>query len=476
MLSSLRSLDLKYPKPDTVRLLENPENKNLLEYIAYDAFGAHVFPGDVMNFSLQQFFNAMNKQLNQSNPIHLWLNLAVCEQRCFFCQFPIVVSKNKENQPQLTQKWLDANLHEAKLWLKNVPNLSKVPIGEFNILGGTPTLFSNEQLKKLIKFYRENFNFQADTTIRIEGTASTYTDEKFKILKTLGITKISAGIQSFNDSVLSTANCIHRQQDALNYINKGHEYGFDSVNIDLIYGLANQTVQDFLSDVQKAISLKVSCIFLTKLHLKTFAEPRTAVSGTKQALWQMKTIRENLENKGCRWPSLGEQYQMREQVAKLLQNHGYKEHPTMYFYHPDKQPEKWKALMVDQDKQFADVSFGMGGSSSCMNAEAINATSPHFYFEKINQDIPPIESIRGFTGNAVIRKSIQMALSSCQPLSDTLFKQRFPNNSLFDEHWLDIFKKLEKRQLVQIDYQNHIIELTPVGQTLVEAIMHMELN
>ena len=88
----------------------------------------------------------------------------------------------------------------------------------------------------------------------------------------------------------------------------------------------------------------------------------------------------------------------------------------------------------------------------------------------------PIESVRGFTDQGVVKKSLQMALSSCQPVKENIFKQRFPNDSLFEGYWQSIFKGLEKRGLIAIDEGNKVISLTPVGQTLVEAIIHTELG
>ena len=417
----------------------------------------------------------MNNQLTQQKPIHLWVNLPLCEQRCFFCQFPIAIARNKANLHKATQKWLNANLKEAQLWLDAVPLLKTTPIGEFNILGGTPTLLSNEQIEQLVSFYKENFNFRTDTTIRIEGTASTYTVEKLQKLKSLGISKVSSGIQSFDDAILSQANCVHTGHDSIEYIKNAQQCHFASVNADFIYGLANQSVEQFLKDIQMAIDLNVSCIVITKLHLKTFSETRTAVSGEKEALWQIPEARYKLQKQGHHFPSLGEQYQMREQATHLLEKQGYQEHPTMYFYHPDKIPEKWKSLVVDQDKQFPEIGIGMGGSSCCMKAEAINATTSRDYFDKIDRGIIPIESVKGFSENGIIKKSIQMALSSCQLLKNSLFQERFPKYSLFDAHWGPLFQDLEKRNLLKIDNKNQSIQLTSIGKTLVEAIIHTEL-
>src|SRR3989338_3341606 len=132
-LSLLGSWNRNYSKPKVIDILEQPENEHLLNYVINDAFGAHVFPGDLLDYSTENFLANLNTQLTQSNPIHLWLNLPLCEKRCFFCQFPITIARNQEHLQKTTQKWLDANIIEARLWLEAVPELKKIPIGEFNI-------------------------------------------------------------------------------------------------------------------------------------------------------------------------------------------------------------------------------------------------------------------------------------------------------------------------------------------------------
>jgi oxygen-independent coproporphyrinogen-3 oxidase len=440
-----------------------------------DAFGAHVFPGDLLAYPPARFLEELNRQLQDGHPIHLWVNVPVCEQRCHFCQFPVVTARHADPREAVLQRWLDANVKEVQLWLEAVPVLGQVPIGAFNILGGTPTLLSDEQLDALLYFYRKHFHFREDTSIRIEGTASTFSRARLEKLKHLGIRTVSAGAQSFDDAVLAAAHCIHTAADARSYLEQAHRR-FEGVDLDLIYGMAGQDVRGFLADVRSALAHGVTCLFMTKLHLRTFAEPRSAVSGAMPAVWQSPRARRKLEQQGHRWPSLGEQYQMREAAVGMLSGSHYQEHPTMYFHHPEHPPPAWKALMVDQDKQFADVGFGMGGSSSCMRAEAINATTESGYFGLLDQGRIPLGSARSFTDQGLLKKAVKMALTSCQPLEDSLFRERHPGQSLFEAPWRRVFERLERRALVEIDGLGRRIALTEVGRTLVEAIIHTEFE
>jgi oxygen-independent coproporphyrinogen-3 oxidase len=467
-------LDPAFPKPKAVALLERVENRHLLDHVAMDAFGAHVFPGDLLAYPPAGFLDQLNRQIQDGNPIHLWVNLPVCEQRCHFCQFPVVTAGPADSRGGVLQRWLDANVKEVQLWLKAVPALGQVPVGAFNILGGTPTLMADEQLEALLYFYRKHFHFREDTPIRIEGTASSFSTPRLERLSALGVRTVSAGVQSFDDGVLAAAHCVHTAADARRYVEQGR-LRFD-VDLDLMYGMAGQTVRGFLEDVRYALAHGVTCLVLTKLHLRTFSESRSAVSGGRPAAWQSPRARRKLEAQGHRWPSLGEQYQMREAAVAMLSWSCYREHPTMYFHHPERKPSEWKTLTVDQDQQFAEVGFGMGGSSSSMRAEAINATTEAGYFGLLDQGRIPLGSARGFSDQGLLKKAVKMALTSCQPLEDRLFRERHPGQSLFGAPWHRLFQRLERRGLVEIDGPGRRIALTDVGRTLVEAIIHTEFE
>jgi oxygen-independent coproporphyrinogen-3 oxidase len=118
----------------------------------------------------------------------------------------------------------------------------------------------------------------------------------------------------------------------------------------------------------------------------------------------------------------------------------------------------------------------MGGSSSCMRAEAINATTETGYFGLLEHGRIPLGSARGFTGQGLLEKAIKMALTSCQPLEDDLFRDRHPGHSLFQPPWRRCFERLERKRLAEIDGPGRRIALTEVGRTLVEAIIHTEFQ
>ena len=475
VLASVTTLDPAYPRPPVVDVLTAAENRQLLDYVALDPFGAHVFPGDVPDFPVESFLADLNAQLAATAPIHLWSYIPTCSYRCRFCQYPVVLVKG---QPDVTRakvdQWVDLNIREARMWLDRVPNLREAPVGEFNVFGGTPSLMSLDAVARLLGFYRENFAFGPDTTIRFEGDPTTFSEPLLKFLQDQGCTKLSCGIQSFDDPVLKMSGREHTATECLAFLETTRRLGFDWVTVDLMYGLLDQTVDSVRGDLGVILDHEVPGVVCTKLHLRSYTDTRTGVAGDRPAAWQIPSYREKLVRDGHRWPSLGEQYQMREVLAGGLTEHGYGEHPTMYFHGPGHAPEKWKSIMVDQQKQEAEVAIGLGGSSSCRRSEAMTEVNAVRYIEAVESGVLPLASATSFGDQARESRAIKMALSTLRPLRDDVHRERFAGRSLFDQPWGDVFAGLERRGLLTVDRRAGTVTLTAVGTVLVEAIMNTE--
>jgi coproporphyrinogen III oxidase-like Fe-S oxidoreductase len=474
-LESLRLTDPGYPVPGVSEVLSDRRNRHLLEYVTEDPFGAHVFPGNLPGYRLDDFLADLEAQLAGSAPIHLWCYIPTCSYRCRFCQYPVVLVKGESGEVgRKAAEWAELNMREAELWLARVPSLASVPIGEFNVFGGTPSLLPAESLTALLDFYRHRFNFTSDTTIRFEGDPTTLTRELLGTLAGLGCTKVSCGVQSFSNQVLEQCGRPHTADTCLAFIQNAKDVGFDWISVDLMFGLLDQTVPSVEQDLRYVVEAGVTAVVCAKLHLRSYTDTRTGVAGEKPAAWQSAGYRDRLVRQGHRWPTLGEVYQMHEVLTKGLARHGYVEHPVMYFARHDQGPEKWKAIMVDQDKQEAEVAIGLGGSSSCRASEAITTVNRDAYVCSVASGVIPLDSATCFDPAAREARAVKMALSTCQPLSDRLHRRRFPGHSLFRQPWREKFDDLADRGLASADPAAGQIALTSVGRTLVEAIINTE--
>ncbi|WP_328454676.1 radical SAM protein [Amycolatopsis sp. NBC_00438] len=475
-IGSLHGLDPAWPRPAVLDVLEAPENRHLLDYVQEDPFGAHVFPGNVPGYAPEDFLRDLDAQLASSAPIHLWSYIPTCAYRCRFCQYPVVLVKGK---PEVTYEkakhWVDLNIREARMWLDAVPHLAGAEVGEFNVFGGTPSLLPEPEIRRLLDFYRSEFGFTADTTIRFEGDPSTFTPSKLELLRDLGCTKLSSGVQSFDDHVLELCGREHSARMCVDFVRNAQNLGFEWVSIDLMYGLLDQTLDSVRRDLDVVLENEITAVVCTKLHLASYSDTRTGVTGEKPAAWQLPSYRDKLVRDGHRWPTLGEQYQMRELLTDGLRAANYTEHPTMYFARDGLGPEKWKSIMVDQAKQEAEVAIGLGGSSSCRASEAITDVNSKRYIETVEAGRIPLGSATRFTPEAQEARAVKMALTTLQPLRDSVHGERFPGRSLFAEPWLGKFRSLADRGLVRLDSEAGKVELTQTGEVLVEAIITTEL-
>lgn len=472
-LHSLAYIDSNYPRPLVFDILERLENRELLEYVYQDPFGAHIFPGDIADYPVSNFLNDLDQELATAPQIHLWAYIPTCRYRCHFCQFPIVlVNPNDPKSRDTFAKVIDLNIAEAKLWLEAAPHLGTVPIGEFNLFGGTPSLLPVDELERLVDFYRNNFNF-SEATLRLEGEPGSLTLPFLTAAFRIGFRKISFGAQSFNDEVIRASGRPHTSQECFYVIANAKAAGFEWISVDLIYGLLHQTVESIEQDIIKARELKIDHLVCTKLHLKEYLKTRTGVSMQRPSVWQKKSHTEGENTAAIHLPTLGEQYQMRERIDGLLLD-DYHEQPNMYYYKIDNSPEKWKGIITDQDKQFPEVAIGMGGSSKCRAAEAVNHTEYAAYQQSVLNGELPIVSAKGISPTRQQINSIKMALSSCQPVDDEIHKSKFSGQSFFkNKNLRDRLVSLQKRELIYID--SNIVHLSRNGRVLVEAIMNTEL-
>lgn len=471
-LESLRLADPSRPVAAVTDVLARPENRHLLEYVVEDPFGAHVFPGDESGYAPATFLADLDEQLAATAPIHLWSYIPTCAYRCRFCQYPVVLAKGA-NADEKAERWVDWNIREARLWLAAVPSLRRAPVGEFNVFGGTPSLLPPNAIRRLLEFYRENFAFGPETAIRFEGDPSTFTPDKLDLLASLGVTKLSAGVQSFDDKVLHECGREHTARMCEDFVRNAQRAGFAWVSIDLMYGLLDQTLDSVRRDLDTVLDLEVTAVVCTKLHLKSYSDTRTGVAGVQPAAWQSPDYRDRLVRTGHRWPPLGEQYQMRELLTEGLRAAGYTEHPTMYFARDGRGPEVWKSIMVDQDRQEAEVAIGLGGSSSCRRSEAMTDVNWPRYAEAVEAGRIPLDSATRFSPAAQESRAVKMALTSLQPVRDEIHRARF-GRSLLTDPWRTPLESLVSRGLARLDDQG--VTLTPTGEVLVEAIINTELN
>lgn len=182
----------------------------------------------------------------------LYIHIPFCESKCIYCDFYSMANNN-----HLIDKYIDALLVEAVLRKNelNSETLTTVYLG-----GGTPSLLSITQLSKLVNGLKKVFDFSAVEEFTIEVNPDDVTADYIQQAKSLGINRVSMGVQSFSDEDLRFINRRHTAKQATDAIHIINKAGIDNISIDLIYGIPGQNIEMWKNNVDTAISLSVQHI------------------------------------------------------------------------------------------------------------------------------------------------------------------------------------------------------------------------
>src|ERR1700740_1490117 len=182
-------------------------------------------------------------------PVSLYMHLPFCESLCLFCACNVIIQKDK----RVSIPYFDVLKKEIARVGAAVSREREVV--QFHWGGGTPTYSTPAQLEDLFGYTRERFAFSPDAEIGIEVDPRVTSREHLQTLRRLGFNRLSMGIQDFHEPVQRAINRIQPYEMTRDLIQAARGLGFDSINVDLIYGLPYQTAETFAHTVDQIIGL-----------------------------------------------------------------------------------------------------------------------------------------------------------------------------------------------------------------------------
>ena len=203
-------------------------------------------------------------QLAALPPLALYVHLPWCLHKCPYCDFN---SHEFAGGPPPETRYLDALRAdlEAALPLVWGRRVISVFIG-----GGTPSLFSPEAIERLLADVRARLPLEPGCEITLEANPGTFERERFRAFRAAGVTRLSIGVQSFDDAKLAALGRVHDSAQAIAAVEEAQQ-AFDTFNIDLMYALPGQTLADCESDVRQALAFEPPHLSVYHLSL----EPNT---------------------------------------------------------------------------------------------------------------------------------------------------------------------------------------------------------
>lgn len=216
-------------------------------------------------------------------PLALYIHFPWCVKKCPYCDF----NSHEAIGSAVHEEYLKALLldleHERKLYAANV-QLQSIFIG-----GGTPSLASGDFYQQLLDAVRASFNCSADLEITLEANPGASEYDRFEAYLAAGVNRLSLGVQSFSPWHLQRLGRIHTSDQAVLAYEKARAAGFRRINLDIMFGLPEQSVQQGLADLQQAINLAPEHISWYQLTIEPntafYSKPPVLDTETSHELW-----------------------------------------------------------------------------------------------------------------------------------------------------------------------------------------------
>jgi oxygen-independent coproporphyrinogen-3 oxidase len=208
----------------------------------------------------------------------LYFHIPFCTHRCAYCDF-----NTYAGQEEMIPAYVDALIREIEFVGHKTTQLPDYPTNAHTIFfgGGTPSLLSPKQFEAILRSIRENFTLNDDAEITIEANPGTCSFAQLLDLHSLGINRISYGVQSANTEELRMLERAHNFFEVIEAVSSARRAGFDNLNLDLIYGLPEQTLRTWQTTLKRILDLHPE-------HISAYA--LTLEHGTPFGRWSSKGL------------------------------------------------------------------------------------------------------------------------------------------------------------------------------------------
>ncbi len=248
----------------------------------YDTFGPRYtsYPTAVQfttEFDLEDYLGGV-KHSNEDpipSPLSLYLHIPFCDTICYYCGCSKVITKDKSKAAHYI------NLLKQEIKLQGALFAKDRIVTQIHWGGGTPTFLSDKEIHEIIECIRDNFNVPAGNEVEfgIEVDPRTVDQQRLKNLRNLGFNRISFGVQDFDSSVQEAVNRVQSNEQIKQHIIDSRKLHYQSINIDLMYGLPRQSVHSFSKSLDTTIELNPDRIAIYNYaHLPEMFKPQRRIN------------------------------------------------------------------------------------------------------------------------------------------------------------------------------------------------------
>jgi oxygen-independent coproporphyrinogen-3 oxidase len=205
---------------------------------------------------------AMERPPRAGNPLGMYVHIPFCRKRCHFCYFKVYTDKDSA----AIRHYIDAVLREFALYA-NKPFIGGRKPNFIYFGGGTPSYLSADQLRHLTDGMKAFLPWDEAEEVTFECEPGTLTDHKLKAIRDLGVTRLSLGVENFDDHILEINGRAHHSKEIARAYGYAREIGFPQINIDLIAGMVEETDANWRECVRKTIELSPDSVTIYEMEI-----------------------------------------------------------------------------------------------------------------------------------------------------------------------------------------------------------------
>lgn len=377
--------------------------------------------------------------------IGIYIHIPFCKKKCFYCDF--VSYENKEN---LIQEYIDAVCLEI---LQNAEILSEYNISTIYFGGGTPSLIKVEYIEKILntlKLFVTDEKEIKEITIEINPNSASL--DKLEKYYNLGINRLSIGLQSTHDKILRNIGRLHTFNDFKEVLKNANAVGFKNISVDLIYPLPGLNLSGFKETLNSVIKLK------DEFNIKHISVYNLEVHENTRLDFLLKEGFVSLCNEN-------EEYKMREELNKRLQDNGFVKYEISNYAYPGFE-SKHNLCYWNQEKY---IGFGVNASSFFNLKRYRNTSNIDKYIDGIKNNKNIVVETEELDKLSLMKEYIILKLRLSKGVEISEFKQKF-GTDIFDIFNTE-FNSLKKDNLVNITSKN--ISLTNRGEEVANIVWEM---
>ena len=403
---------------------------------------------------LQQALDLRTQALGRkSKPLSIYVHIPFCESLCYYCACNKIITKHHENaQPYLLYLAKEVALYAKAIGLGQ--SVSQLHLG-----GGTPTFLSDTELSELMSLLKRSFSFAPGGEYSVEVDPRTVNADRLQLLFDLGFNRLSFGVQDFDPDVQKAVHRIQPAEQVFDLVASARSIGFESVNVDLIYGLPKQTPDSFDATMKQINVLRPDRIALyAYAHLPERFKPQRRILAAELPLAADKIAMlsrsmDALMNAGYVYVGM-DHFALHEDALAVAKRQG-RLHRNFQGY----------STQPDCDLIGLGVSsIGRMGSTYSQNAKTMDE-----YVDMLDQGQLPIVKGLALSRDDQIRRAWIMAIMCQGHVQFDAFNEAW----LIDAHtyFSAEFKQLESMQtqgLVELSKQD--LQVTPMGWFFVRGV------